>query len=67
MLRLCGDSSHSYPGRPDLLAVIKVVSSESTGRGYRFPNVPAQMQENSALSVRHEIKTSRQETSYTES
>ncbi len=38
-----------------------VVSSETTGRGYRFPNVPAQMMENSASFVRYETKMSRQE------
>ena len=38
-----------------------VVSSEITGRGYRYPNVPAQRKEGSALSVRHETKMSRQE------
>jgi hypothetical protein len=38
-----------------------VVSSEITGRGYRFPNVPAQMMEVSAPFVRYETKTSRQE------
>jgi len=38
------------------------VSSEITGRGYRFPNVPAQILEYSALSVRYETKTSKQGT-----
>ena len=40
------------------------VSSEITGRGYRFPNVPAQMMEGTASFVRYETKMSRQETSY---
>ena len=38
-----------------------VVSSEITGRGYRFQNVPAQMMEVSASFVRYEIKMGRQE------
>jgi len=38
-----------------------VVSSEITGRGYRFPNVPAQMTEDSASFVKDETKMSRQE------
>ncbi|MDO9528331.1 MAG: hypothetical protein Q7J27_04135 [Syntrophales bacterium] len=41
-----------------------VVSSEITGRGYRSPNVPAQIMGSSALSVRYETKMSRQEMSY---
>ena len=38
-----------------------VVSSEITGRGYRFPNVPAQMVEGSASFVRYETKRVEQE------
>ncbi len=41
-----------------------IVSSEITGRGYRFPNVPAQMEERLRPSVRYETKKSRQETIY---
>jgi hypothetical protein len=40
-----------------------VVSSEITGKGYRYPNVPAQTMEGSAKTVRYESKMSRQETS----
>ncbi len=51
--------------RGDLFSVRHdVVFSEKTGRGYRYPNVPAQMMENSASFVRYETKMSRQETSY---
>jgi hypothetical protein len=40
-----------------------VVSREITGRGYRYPNVPAQMMEDSAPSVRYETKKRNQEMS----
>ncbi len=32
------------------------VSSEITGRGYRYPNVPASMMESQATLVRYETK-----------
>ena len=32
------------------------ISSEITGWGYRYPNVPAQMQERSASSVRYKTE-----------
>ena len=41
-----------------------VASGEITGRGYRFPNVPAQMMEDPASFVRHETKMVRQEINY---
>ncbi|MDL1975124.1 MAG: hypothetical protein LWX55_10210 [Deltaproteobacteria bacterium] len=41
-----------------------VVSSEITGRGYRFPNVPAPMTEGQATLVRYETNKGRQEASY---
>jgi hypothetical protein len=44
-----------------LHAKMKGVSSEITGGGYRFPNVPAQMKEASAPFVRYDIKMSKQE------
>ena len=47
--------------RGDLFSIRRdVVPSEITGRGYRLPNVPAQMMECSASSVRYELKKSSQ-------
>ncbi len=41
-----------------------VVSSENTGRGHRFPNVPAPMMEGQATLVRYETKKAGQEARY---
>ncbi|MCW7074224.1 MAG: hypothetical protein OCU20_10250 [Methanophagales archaeon] len=59
MARLYSGSSRPYPGRPVCHAGCSF-PGEITGRGYRYPNVPAFPGKGFCLERRYEPKESRQ-------
>jgi len=59
MLRLCSKRSRSYPGRPVCHAGCSF-PGEITGRGYRYPKVPAFPGKGFRLERRYKPKESRQ-------